>query len=121
MEALVDANLSRSIGISNFNCGLIMDLLRYSRIRPATLQIEHHPYLVQQALVDYAQSEGIVVTAYSSFGPQGYVEMDLEHAVKTPHLFQNEVVCAVAKKHGRSAPQVLLRWATQQVRNGEQK
>lgn len=49
------------------------------------------------------------MTAYSSFGPQGYVEMDLEHAVKTPHLFKNEVVRRAAKAHGKSTPQVLLR------------
>ncbi|KAH9218212.1 D-xylose reductase [Leptodontidium sp. 2 PMI_412] len=114
MESLVDTGLVRSLGISNFNCCAILDLLRYARIRPATLQIEHHPYLVQQPLVDFATKEGITITAYSSFGPQGYVEMDLEHAVKTPHLFQNPVVNEVAKAHGKTAPQVLLRWATQQ-------
>ncbi|KAG0650308.1 NAD(P)H-dependent D-xylose reductase xyl1 [Hyphodiscus hymeniophilus] len=103
MESLVEKNLVKSIGTSNFNCASIMDLLRYAIVRPATLQIEYHPYLVQQALVDYAQSEGITVTAYSSFGLQGYVEMDLEHAVKTPHLFQNETVRKVAEVHGRVA------------------
>lgn len=114
MEALVGVGLARSIGISNFNCSLIMDLLRYAKIRPATLQIEHHPYLVQKPLVEYAQLEGLTVTAYSSFGPTGYVEMDLDHAIKTPHLFEHPVIVEVAKAHGVSPPQVLLRWATQQ-------
>jgi len=40
--------------------------------------------------------------------------MDLEHAVKTPHLFQHPVINEIAKKHGKAPPQVLLRWATQQ-------
>lgn len=114
MESLVDTGLVRSLGLSNFNCASILDLLRYAQIRPATLQIEHHPYLVQQPLIDFVNKEGITVTAYSSFGPQGYVEMDLEHAVKTPHLFENPVVKEVAKAHGKTPPQVLLRWATQQ-------
>jgi D-xylose reductase len=114
MEHLVDIGLARSIGISNFNCVAILDLLRYARIRPTTLQIEHHPYLVQKPFIDFAKKEGITVTAYSSFGPQGYVEMDLEHAVKTPDLFQHQVINEIAKKHGKSPPQVLLRWATQQ-------
>jgi D-xylose reductase len=113
MESLVDIGLTKSIGISNFNCCAILDLLRYARIHPATLQIEHHPYLVQKPLVDFAQKYGITVTAYSSFGPQGYVEMDLDHAVKTPHLFQHPVINEIAKAHGKSPPQVLLRWATQ--------
>ncbi|KAL2062505.1 hypothetical protein VTL71DRAFT_6771 [Oculimacula yallundae] len=113
MEALVSLNLVRSIGLSNFNCALILDLLTYARIVPATLQIEHHPYLVQQPLLDFATSKGITVTAYSSFGPQGYVEMDLTHAVKTPHLFEHETIKDIAAKHGKTPPQVLLRWATQ--------
>jgi D-xylose reductase len=113
MEKLVDEGLCRSIGISNFACVAILDLLRYARIRPATLQIEHHPYLVQKALIDYCKSEGITITAYSSFGPQGYIEMDLEHAIETPHLFQHNVIKEVANAHGKTPPQVLLRWATQ--------
>ena len=114
MEHLVDTELVRSLGISNFNVSVILDLLRHARIRPATLQIEHHPYLVQKPLIDFVTKEGITVTAYSSFGPTGYVEMDLDHAVQAPHLFQHPVVNGIAKAHGKSAPQVLLRWSTQQ-------
>jgi D-xylose reductase len=114
MENLVDIGLVQSLGISNFNVSVILDLLRYARIRPATLQIEHHPYLVQKPLVDFARKEGITVTAYSSFGPTGYVEMDLDHAVQAPHLFQHPVIIEIAKAHGKTAPQVLLRWSTQQ-------
>jgi D-xylose reductase len=114
MEHLVDISLAHSLGISNFNVCVILDLLRYARIRPATLQIEHHPYLVQKPLIDFVKSEGITVTAYSSFGPTGYVEMNLEHAVQAPHLFQNQVINEIAKAHRKSAPQVLLRWSTQQ-------
>jgi len=114
MEHLVDTGLVRSLGISNFNVCVILDLLRYARIRPATLQIEHHPYLVQKPLIDFVKKEGITVTAYSSFGPTGYVEMDLEHAIQAPHLFQNSVIKQISKAHGKSPPQVLLRWSTQQ-------
>ena len=63
MEKLVDEGLAKSIGVSNFQGALLMDLLRYARIRPATLQIEHHPYLVQNTLLKLAESEGIKVTA----------------------------------------------------------
>jgi len=113
MEALVEKGLARSIGISNFNAQLILDLLRYAKIRPATLQIEHHPYLTQPGLVDFAQKEGITVTAYSSFGPQSFVEMDMKQAKDTPLLFDNETVRSIASKHGKTPAQVLLRWATQ--------
>ncbi|PWY82859.1 putative NAD(P)H-dependent D-xylose reductase xyl1 [Aspergillus heteromorphus CBS 117.55] len=113
MESLVDKGLARSIGISNFSAQLVMDLLRYARIRPATLQIEHHPYLTQTRLVDFAQKQGLTVTAYSSFGPLSFLELDVRDAVSTPPLFEHEVVRKVAQRCGRTPAQVLLRWATQ--------
>ena len=113
MESLVDQGLARSIGVSNFSAQLLMDLLRYARIRPATLQIEHHPYLTQERLVGYAQREGITVTAYSSFGPTSFLELDLKDAQDAPLLLNHEIVGRIAKKHGRTPAQVLLRWATQ--------
>ncbi|CAA7268849.1 unnamed protein product [Cyclocybe aegerita] len=114
LENLVDIGLVKSIGISNFQGALIIDLLRYARIRPAILQVEIHPYLVQTALIKYAKSEGITVTAYSSFGPQSFIELDWDKAKDTPTLFQHPVVTAIAEKHGKTTGQVLLRWATQQ-------
>lgn len=113
METLVDKKLARSIGVSNFSTQLLMDLLRYARVRPSTLQIEHHPYLTQTRLVDYAQKEGLAVTAYSSFGPLSFLELGLEHAQDTPPLFEHDVIKGIAQKHGRTPAQVLLRWATQ--------
>ena len=65
LEEIHDKGLAKSIGVSNFQGALLMDLLRYARIRPATLQIEHHPYLVQKDLIKLAKQEGIAVTAYS--------------------------------------------------------
>jgi len=113
MEALVDLGLCRAIGVSNFNCASLLDLLRYARYRPATLQVEHHPYLVQPTLFAFAKSENIAVTAYSSFGPQGYVEMELGKAVNGPKLFGEDVVKAAATRSGNSVAQVLLKWAVQ--------
>ena len=113
METLQQKGLAKSIGISNFQGQLIMDLLRYAKIKPATLQIEHHPYLTQEGLVNYAQSEGIKITAYSSFGPQSFRELNMKQAHDTPLLFENPTIVKIAEKHGKTAAQVLLRWATQ--------
>ncbi|KAJ9652758.1 D-xylose reductase [Coniosporium apollinis] len=113
MEELVDQGLTRSIGVSNYNGALMLDLLRYARIRPATLQIEHHPYLVQQKLLDLCQREGIAVTAYSSFGPQSFRDLGMKLGHNTPLLFDHPVITKIAEKHGKTPAQVLLRWATQ--------
>ena len=50
METAVQQGLMRHIGISNYNGQLILDVLCYAKIHPSVLQIEHHPYLVQQRL-----------------------------------------------------------------------
>ncbi|KAK4511608.1 uncharacterized protein ATC70_012824 [Mucor velutinosus] len=48
LEALVDAGVIRNLGISHFNFQSVIDLLRYARIRPRVLEIEHHPYFQQK-------------------------------------------------------------------------
>ncbi|KAI9805865.1 MAG: NAD(P)H-dependent D-xylose reductase (XR) [Sarcosagium campestre] len=113
MERICDKGLAKSIGISNFQGSLIMDLLRYARIRPATLQIEHHPYLQQPILLELAKREGIAVTAYSSFGPQSFLEMDMPEAKNKPLLLEHAVIKKLAEAHGKTPAQILLRWATQ--------
>ncbi|KAF8161670.1 NADP-dependent oxidoreductase domain-containing protein [Crassisporium funariophilum] len=113
MEKLVDLGLARSIGVSNFQGALLMDVLRYARIRPAALQIEHHPYLVQEELLKLAKAEGIAITAYSTFGPTSFVELDWKKAHDTPKLFEHNTITSIASKHSKSPAQVILRWCTQ--------
>lgn len=113
MEKLVEKGLAKNIGISNFSAQLVMDVLRYAKIPPATLQIEHHPYLVQPGLVKYAQENGIAVTAYSSFGPASFIELDMEAAHGAPPLLEHATIKKAAEKHGKTPAQILLRWATQ--------
>ncbi|KAK4215266.1 NADP-dependent oxidoreductase domain-containing protein [Rhypophila decipiens] len=112
-ESLVEKKLTKSIGISNFQSQLIYDLLRYAKIPPATLQIEHHPFLVQQELLNLCKAEGITVTAYSSFGPASFLEFDMQHAVKLTPLMEDSTIKSIAAKYNKDPSQVLLRWATQ--------
>ncbi|KAF9449814.1 D-xylose reductase [Macrolepiota fuliginosa MF-IS2] len=113
LESLVEKKLVRSIGVSNFQGALLMDVLRYAKVPVSALQIEHHPYLVQPNLVSLAKQEGIAVTAYSSFGPQSFVELDWEKAKSLKPLFEHSLIVELAKKYGKTPAQVLLRWATQ--------
>jgi len=106
------AGILRSIGVANFNAQLLYDLLSYARIRPAALQIEHHPYLVQPHLIAMAQENGVAVTAYSSFGPASFVELNNPRS-SVQSLFTHPVIKRIAEKYKRTPAQVLLRWATQ--------
>ncbi|UPK99199.1 hypothetical protein LCI18_010134 [Fusarium solani-melongenae] len=113
MEKLVEKGLAKSIGISNFQSQAIYDLLKYAKIRPATLQVELHPYYQQTELVRLAKAEGIALTAYSSFGPAGFIELDMDRAKDAVPLMQHEVFTTLAEKYGKTPAQVLLRWSTQ--------
>ncbi|RUS18876.1 putative NAD(P)H-dependent D-xylose reductase xyl1 [Endogone sp. FLAS-F59071] len=113
MEKLVDEGLARNIGVSNFNVQLIMDLWSYARIKPQVLQIEIHPYLPQTDLVNFVHGLGMQVTAYSTFGPASFVELEMAHAVNATPLFDHPVITTVASRHSRAPAQILLRWAVQ--------
>lgn len=103
----------RSIGVANFTAALLYDVLRYAKIPPAVNQVEHHPYLVQPDLIKMCQENNIAVTAYSSFGPQSFLELNMKRAHDAGPLFENAVVKKVAARTGKTPAQVLLRWATQ--------
>ena len=113
MEAVKEKGLTKSIGVSNYNGALILDALRYAKHKPVVNQIEHHPYLGQPKLVQLCQDNGIAITAYSSFGPASYIELDFKSAKENPLLMENPVVKAAGEAHGKTPAQVLLRWATQ--------
>jgi D-xylose reductase len=88
----------------------------YARHPISALQIEHHPYLVQPELIQMAQENYIAVTAYSSFGPQSFLELPPafhEWAKDVTLLLDAPVVKGAASRLGVSPAQVLLRWATQ--------
>lgn len=116
LEELVDEGVVRSIGVSNFSTQLLYDVISYARHPISSLQVEHHPYLVQDTLITMAQEEGIAVTGYSTFGPQSFMELPPSfraRAENVPMLFDNPVIKKIAEAHGVSPGQVLLRWAAQ--------
>ncbi|CEP20050.1 hypothetical protein [Parasitella parasitica] len=78
LEDLVDAGLIRNIGISNFNVQSTLDLLTYARIPPSVLEIEHHPYLQQRRLVNWAQLQDI-----KTFGKLDEASSNCKHCYKT--------------------------------------
>lgn len=101
MEALVDAKLVHSIGISNVNNQKLVDILTYARIPPAMNQVELHPYNDQPNLVEFQQGEGVALTAYSPFGSGRTGVLD------------DKVVADIATKHHKSNAQVLIRYQIQ--------
>jgi D-xylose reductase len=111
MEDLVGAGLVRNIGVCNYGVSLLRDLLAYSRIRPAVLQVELHPYLTQEKLLRFCREEGIAVTAFSPLGAPSYVPLGMATAAEG--VLGDPVVVEIARAVGRSPAQIVLRWAVQ--------
>ncbi|MFQ8826139.1 MAG: aldo/keto reductase [Alistipes sp.] len=98
MEKLVDGKLARHIGVSNFSIEAIEKLNDGARIRPEMNQIEIHPYMQQDRMVNYCRDTGLLVTAYSPLGSHGN------------RVLEDPVVVAVAQKHGCTPAQAVLAW-----------
>jgi len=111
MEGVLEAGLTRHIGVSNFSSHKLHELLAHCRIRPEVNQVERHPLLQQPALVADCAAEGIHITAYSPLGSQ-----DRPAGLKgadEPVLLRNPVIEAIAAERGCTPAQVLLAWHLQ--------
>ncbi len=111
MEELVGEGLVREIGVCNFGCSLLRDLINQAEIAPAVLQVEMHPYLTQEKLVRFCHESEIAVTAFSPLGAQSYFSLNM--ADPSEAVMQQPVIQEIAAAHSRSPAQVLLRWGVQ--------
>jgi D-xylose reductase len=111
MEALHEKGLAKQIGVCNYNTGLLNDLMSYARIKPSVLQVESHPYLTQERLMRLATHYDLQVTAFSPLGALSYLELDMAGAAES--VLEQAVVKEAAKRSGKTAAQVVLRWGVQ--------
>jgi len=100
LEEIHAAGGARSIGVSNYTIRHLEELSTYAKIMPVINQVELHVFLQQPELVKYCQDRNIIIEAYSP----------LAHA----RAMDNQVINDIAKKHGKTYAQVMLRWLIQQ-------
>ncbi|MEN8772769.1 MAG: aldo/keto reductase [Akkermansiaceae bacterium] len=111
MEELVDAGLTKRIGVSNIGTAMLREVLSYSRIKPAVLQVEMHPYLCQEHLLRFCKEQDVAVTAFSPFGADSYLPLGM--AEETERILAHPVLEKIAASHEKSTAQIALRWAMQ--------
>ena len=103
MEKAVADGKIRSIGLSNWYVEKLEEFLPQVSITPALVQNEIHPYYQENDVIPYIQKLGIVVQGWYPLGGRGH----------TAELLSDEVISAIAKAHGKSSAQVILRWNLQ--------
>ncbi|MGM0635100.1 MAG: aldo/keto reductase [Bacteroidota bacterium] len=101
--------LVKHIGVSNFSQKKLQDLLDKSDDAPEMNQVELHPYLQQDDLLDFCQQNKIHLTAYSPLG-SGDRSQEMK-ADNEPSLLENKVVNQIAEKRNATPAQVLIQWS----------
>ena len=99
LERLYNEKRVRSIGVSNFLQHHLEDLLGSAEIVPMVNQMEFHPFLVQQKLLDYCKDHKIQYEAWSPM-MQG-------------KIFGMDAFKQLASKYNKTIAQIVLRWYLQ--------
>lgn len=103
MEKAVRQGKVRSIGLSNWYIKELQEFLPQVTITPAVVQNEIHPFYQESKVIDHVHSLGIVMEGWYPFGGRGY----------TKELLSDKTIEKIAKAHGKSVAQVILRWNLQ--------
>lgn len=98
LEDIYKSGRAKAIGVSNFKEHHLETLKRASTIVPATNQVETHPYLSQEPLLNYCKENQIQVVAWSPLGA-GKIG-----------LLDEKILYDLAQKHKKSPAQIILRW-----------
>lgn len=103
MEKLYAEGRVRAIGVSNFHQHHLDELAQTAKVKPAVDQIESHPYLTNQPLIDDCRARGIDVEVWSPLGG----------SLGKANILQDETILALAQKYGKSPAQIAIRWHLQ--------
>jgi 2,5-diketo-D-gluconate reductase A len=95
-EKIVESGRAKSIGVSNFQPAHLERLFSETSIVPAVNQIELHPGFPNDAVRRFDAAHGILTEAWSPLG--------------RGRVFGVDLLERIAKKHGKSVAQVVLRW-----------
>jgi diketogulonate reductase-like aldo/keto reductase len=101
MQELYRDGRIKAIGVSNFHPDRLMDFIIHNEVAPAVNQIETHPFHQQTETQKFLEENKVQIEAWGPF------------AEGKNNIFHNDVLVAIAAKHGKSVAQLILRWLTQ--------
>ncbi|HZD13192.1 MAG TPA: aldo/keto reductase [Candidatus Binatus sp.] len=89
----------RSIGVSNYTTRHLDELFSESDVIPDVNQVEFHPFLYQEKLLEYCRKNRIQLEAYSPLAKG--------------HRLDDPKIRELAQKHRKTSAQILIRWSLQ--------
>lgn len=106
MEKAVAMGKVRALGISNFDASdeVFNKIMNESKVKPAVLQIECHPYAQRLAIREKVKPYGIHITCWFPLGG----------AMSKGALLKDPTIMNIAKAYGKTPAQVILRWHIQE-------
>lgn len=110
MEKCVKLNLTKSIGLSNFNSEQVNRILDVAKIKPVINQVECHVNLNQKKLRNFCKERGITITAYSPFGAPNTPGSNTGFKSTEKVALDSPVIEQISKKYNKSRYQVALRY-----------
>jgi len=111
LEKLLADGRVRAIGVSNFMPEHLSQLLAATSTVPAVNQVELHPYFTQPAVQRADAEHGILTQAWSPIGGITFYRGTGRSTLQDP------AIVAIARAHGKTAAQVMLRWHLQRGRS----
>jgi diketogulonate reductase-like aldo/keto reductase len=97
LERAYDQGLARAIGVSNWGSRELDSIVARGRIRPHVDQVEFSPFQFRRGLLEHCHDLQITLEAYSP--------------LTRGQSLGNPTIVRVAREHGRTPAQVMLRWA----------
>lgn len=98
MEDVYKQGLVKAIGVSNFGVKRLGELMEKAEINPMVNQVECHPYLQQNELLEFCKNNMIEMTAYSPIGSG------------TKDMLDDKVITEIAERLHVTNAQVMLAW-----------
>jgi len=96
MEEALRQSKCEAIGVSNFSIKTLEEVMKNTRIKPAMNQVEMHPYLQQNDLLEFCKKHDIAVVAYNPSG--------------TDLVRKDPVIVELAAKYNVTPTQIILAW-----------
>lgn len=99
MEEIYKSGKAKAIGVSNYTIKHLEEMKDYALIMPMVNQVEFHPFLYQEKLMNYCKQHNIVLEAHSPLAKGKRLE--------------DQNLLKIAEKHKKTVAQVMIRWGLQ--------